>query len=80
MNLPLARRLASEGLSLKDAAKRMGVSAFRLGVQAEKHAIPFAAATRRPSDWEAPEGDPEAKRQWYTGHIKNGTWGRRGFD
>jgi transcriptional regulator with XRE-family HTH domain len=75
MNLPLARRLASEGLSLKDAAKRMGISGTRLDSIARKYRIPFAAATRRPSDWEAPEGDPEALRQWYAGHIKNGTWG-----
>lgn len=75
MNLPLARRLASEGLSLKDAAKRMGVPAFRLAIQAEKHGIPFAAATRRPSDWECPE-EPEAKRQWHTGRAYSLRWNK----
>jgi hypothetical protein len=81
MNLPLARRLASDGLSLKDAAKRMGVSAFRLGVAADKHGIHFAAVTRRPADWGRPESDdPEVQRQYWTGQVRNATWGRRGFD
>jgi hypothetical protein len=79
MNLPRARQLAQQGLSIKDAAKKLGVSPFRLGVAADKHGIQFAAVTRRPADWERPE-EPEAMRLWYAGQKRNLTsgWSGRG--
>ncbi len=84
MNLPLARRLASEGLSLKDAAKRMGVRVLQLTSVASRHGIRFKDMARE-SDWEAPEGDPEALRQWYAGRKYNarqwfGSKGGRGWE
>lgn len=30
-----------------------------------------------PPEWTPPEGDEEALRQWYTGQVRNLTWGRR---
>lgn len=74
MNLLLARRLASEGLSLKDAAKRMGVRVLQLTSVAQRYGIRFKDMARE-SDWEAPEGDPEALRQYWTGKIRGATWG-----
>jgi ribosomal protein L32E len=74
MNLTRARQLASQGYSMRDAARELGMRVLQLTTLAERHGIRFRGEQRE-SQWEKPEGDAEAVRQYWTGQIRNATCG-----